>query len=95
LRSNRTLSCLSLNNCQLGKDLMKAIGKGLMCNDKLDTLLLRGNNLEEESILELVDALESNRDLKLKVLDLSSNRLNVNISQCCNILIFRINVESS
>lgn len=56
---------------------MKAIGKGLMCNDKLETLQLRGNGLEEESILELVDALESNKDLKLKILDLSSNRLNV------------------
>ncbi|CDW88755.1 leucine rich repeat family protein [Stylonychia lemnae] len=60
----------------LGKELMKAIGRGLMCNEKLDTLLLKGNHLEEESILDLIDALESNKDLRLKILDLSSNRLN-------------------
>eukprot|EP00347_Sterkiella_histriomuscorum_P016174 403354202 len=41
LRSNKSLTYLSLNNCAIHDELMTAIGKGLMGNEKLQTLLLK------------------------------------------------------
>lgn len=66
LRTNKTLQYLSLNNCSISKDLMNAIGRGLNGNEKLENLLLKGNNLEEEGLEELLEALENNSSLRLK-----------------------------
>ncbi len=64
--------------------MMNAIGRGLLCNDKLETLVLRSNQIEDEGLTDIMEALQSNKNLKLKSLDLSSNRLTV--SHCNKIL---------
>lgn len=56
---------------------MMAIGKGMMVNDKVDTLLLKGNHIDGESLEDLMEAFEKNKNLKVRILDLSSNRINV------------------
>lgn len=37
---------------------MLAIGKGMMNNDKIDTLLLKGNQIDGESLESLMEAFE-------------------------------------
>lgn len=56
---------------------MISIGKGLMANEKIQTLSLKGNHIEHRGIEDLIDAFNMNPNLRLKNLDLSSNRLNV------------------
>jgi hypothetical protein len=55
---------------------MKAIGRGLWFNDKLSTLVLRGNKIEHHGLHDFIDACTENKNLSLKILDLSSNLIN-------------------
>jgi Ran GTPase-activating protein (RanGAP) involved in mRNA processing and transport len=54
---------------------MTSLGKGLQYNDKLEALYLRHNHIGESGLKELVVAL-SNGSTSLRILDLSSNKLN-------------------
>lgn len=54
---------------------MSAIGKGLSFNEKLNTLILKGNKIESEGLTEFIVACQQNKNLKLKILDLSSNKI--------------------
>ena len=75
--SKSSLQYISLSSCNLKEDMMNAIGRGLLCNDKLETLILRGNQIEDNGLNDIMEAFKTNKNLKLKSLDLSSNRLTV------------------
>lgn len=84
IRVSKNLRSLSLNGCQLGNEAAASLAKGLTVNTTLESLFLRGNNLaevdEEGPSLgfdELVSSIEGNKCLRLKVLDLSSNKITV------------------
>lgn len=45
---------------------MAAISKGLMFNEKLDTLNLKGNLIDSDGLIYLIDAFKENKLLCLK-----------------------------
>lgn len=75
LAVNRKLSSLSLNNCNLGKEAVLAIGEGLAKNTTLLSLSLRGNQITLKYLAEFILACKDNKRLGLRHLDLSSNNL--------------------
>ena len=54
---------------------MTSIGKALLTNDKLSSLILRGNKIEMSGLTDFFKACSENKQMKLKILDLSSNKL--------------------
>jgi hypothetical protein len=50
LRVSKSLKNLSLNSCQITDELMNAIGKGLLMNEKLEYLSLRQNSITEKGL---------------------------------------------
>lgn len=50
LKFSKTLEVLSLAQCGISSHLMNSIGKGLLLNEKLNTLILRGNSIEDEGL---------------------------------------------
>lgn len=75
LRVSKHLSSLSLNYCSIGNEVMNAIGKGLQNNNNLEVLSLKHNHITEAGMAELINALSDNRYIKLKQIDLSSNKI--------------------
>jgi len=76
IRNNKHLVSLSLQNCGIQNKFMQQIGKGLIGNEKLQFLHLKGNSIEGEGLMDLYDALKENQHLVLKLIDLSQNKLN-------------------
>ena len=76
LRVSKCIQTLSLNYCQIGNEVATAIGKGLQSNERLEVLSLKHNNIRADGMYEIVDALKDNHYLKIRILDLSSNKLN-------------------
>jgi hypothetical protein len=54
LSASKFLTHLSLANCEIGKEVMLAIGEGLLKNNKLQSLNLRGNRIKMNGIKEFV-----------------------------------------
>jgi len=54
---------------------MNAIGQGMKLNKGLTHLSMRGNLIESDGLKELVKSFRLNKLLKLKSIDLSSNRI--------------------
>ncbi len=55
LRSSKcSLTYLSLNHCAIGNELFNAIGKGLMMNERLETLLLKNNKIENSGLADMI-----------------------------------------
>lgn len=76
LKHSKSLEYLSLIGCGVSNCLMNSIGKGLQSNEKLNTLILRSNHIYDEGLQELAIAMGENKNLKLRCLDFSSNKIN-------------------
>ena len=75
LRVNKSLRVLSMNTCNMSNEMMNAIGKGLQMNDHLESLSLKHNMISDEGMVEAIKAFSENKHIKIKALDLSSNKL--------------------
>ena len=75
LRINKSLKVVSMNNCSINNEMMAAIGRGLQMNDQMETLSLKHNMIGDEGMVEAIKAFQENKLLKVKTLDLSSNKL--------------------
>ena len=65
-----------MSQSYLSNELMSSISKALLTNDKLSTLILRGNKIDSEGLKEFFTACTDNKNIQLKIVDLSSNKLN-------------------
>ena len=50
-----------MNSCHIGNEIATAIGKGLQNNEKLEILSLKHNNISDEGMNEILEALNSNK----------------------------------
>jgi Ran GTPase-activating protein (RanGAP) involved in mRNA processing and transport len=71
LKNNHSLKSLSFSNCVLSVEGFQCLARGLSCNASLETLILKHTDMEESSVIALVDGLRINKTLKC--LDLSNN----------------------
>lgn len=58
-----------------------------MYNEKLHTLNLKGNLIDSDGLIELIDVFKENKGFNLKSFDLSSNRLDVSFEININFII--------
>jgi Ran GTPase-activating protein (RanGAP) involved in mRNA processing and transport len=75
LRMTKSLRVISMNTCSMNNDIMSAIGKGLQMNDSIEVLSLKHNMIGDEGMGEVIKAFQENKHIKLRTLDLSSNKL--------------------
>ena len=75
LRINKSLKVVSMNNCSINNEIMAAIGRGLQMNDQLETLSVKHNMIGDDGMVEAIKAFQENKQLKIKTLDLSSNKI--------------------
>jgi Ran GTPase-activating protein (RanGAP) involved in mRNA processing and transport len=75
LALGRNLTSLSFNYCNLSKEAVLAIGEGLQKNNKLQTLNLRGNQINLSYLTEFITACVENKRLVLQSIDLSVNNI--------------------
>lgn len=76
LRTNKYLQSLNLASCYINNDIMTSIGKALLTNEVLTSLNLRANKVDQDGIKDFCIACTDNKNLKLRIFDLSSNKLN-------------------
>jgi Ran GTPase-activating protein (RanGAP) involved in mRNA processing and transport len=72
LESNHFLRILSLAYCSISLEGFECLARGLSRNISLESLNLTGSDMEDSSVIALVDALRTNKTLIS--LDLSNNR---------------------
>lgn len=70
-----TLQYISLAGCSIGEEGGVYIGEGLGRTKWLKTLILKKNELRDETVKEIAEALQKS-NVKLQYLDLSSNLIN-------------------
>ena len=75
LSQGKYLTHLSIANCGIGKEVMLAIGEGLLKNTKLQSLNVRGNRVKLNGIKEFVRSCFQNGKLALRHVDFSQNQL--------------------